>query len=143
VSDRISFEVRGLPVPQGNLRAFVHGGVARISSKSPGPLAAWRHAIAAAAQPFAPPALWEGPLAVQFTFRLPQPKSRSGFAGRGKDRHVVLVYPDRRPDLDKLVRAAFDALTNVVWKDDCQVVDLTARKEYGTPGLDVYVNRIA
>jgi Holliday junction resolvase RusA-like endonuclease len=139
----LTFTVRGLPVPQGNLRAFVHGGVARISSKSPGPLAAWRHAIAAAAQPVAPPTLWEGPLSVRLEFKLPQPKSKSGFVGRGKERHAVLVWPDTRPDLDKLVRSAFDALTNVVWKDDSQVVELEAKKEYGTPGLTAYVRQLA
>ena len=35
-----------------------------------------------------------------------------------------------KPDVDKLARAALDALTGVLWADDSQVVSLHAQKEY-------------
>jgi Holliday junction resolvase RusA-like endonuclease len=38
-----------------------------------------------------------------------------------------------RPDCDKVLRAATDAMTGVIWEDDAQVVAVTARKYYGTP----------
>lgn len=34
------------------------------------------------------------------------------------------------PDLDNLVKAVKDALNNVVWVDDCQVVSLNAHKMF-------------
>jgi crossover junction endodeoxyribonuclease RusA len=44
--------------------------------------------------------------------------------------------PSVAPDLDKLVRAVLDGLTAIAYRDDGQVVRLTAAKQYGiNPGL--------
>lgn len=37
------------------------------------------------------------------------------------------------PDVDKLLRACFDALSGVVWKDDAQVTDVVGRKRFAVP----------
>jgi hypothetical protein len=42
-------------------------------------------------------------------------------------------HADMAPDVDKLLRAALDALTGVVWKDDSQVTDVIGRKRYAVP----------
>ena len=39
--------------------------------------------------------------------------------------------PSVRPDIDKLLRAVMDALTNVAYQDDSQVVSVTSTKVYG------------
>lgn len=39
--------------------------------------------------------------------------------------------PSVRPDIDKLLRAVLDALTNVAYQDDSQVVAVTTAKVYG------------
>lgn len=58
------------------------------------------------------------------------PKWRRVLAALGKLWHVG------RPDIDNIVKVAFDGLNEVVWKDDAQVCWLIARKFYGeTPGL--------
>ncbi len=49
----------------------------------------------------------------------------------------------RRPDLDKLCRACLDSLTGIVWRDDAQVVRLEASKDYGAPGVMIWVEPIA
>lgn len=41
------------------------------------------------------------------------------------------VAPTVRPDLDKLLRAVLDALTNVAYQDDAQVVSVVTSKQYG------------
>ena len=42
--------------------------------------------------------------------------------------------PHRVPDLDKLIRSTFDALTTAnVWEDDARVVAVEALKVYATP----------
>lgn len=41
------------------------------------------------------------------------------------------IRPTVKPDLDKLLRCACDALTGVVYVDDCQVVNINAWKYYG------------
>lgn len=56
---------------------------------------------------------------VALTFWLPRPKS------------VKRQYATSTYDLDKLTRAVLDSVTKAgIWRDDSDVVDLTARKTY-------------
>lgn len=130
----LRFAVDGIPVPQGSTRAFVIKGTTRAivtqggSKQRRDDLGTWRQAIAARArQAGAVPML--GPLTVVLTFGLLRPKSRPKRE----------TEPDRRPDLDKLVRAALDALTGVAFVDDAQIVRCVAEKRYEAsfPGLTV------
>jgi hypothetical protein len=71
----------------------------------------------------------------------------AGHYGTGRNAHLVKDHAPARPitapggmgagemapDVDKLVRAALDALTGVVWKDDVQVTDIIGRKRYAVP----------
>ena len=139
--EKIRFEVRGLPVPQGSARGFVVGHHAVITSDNKS-LAAWRRLVADVAQPHAPPELWDGPVSVSLEFWLPQPLSRPNTIGRGKKKRALRIWPDRKPDLDKLVRSVIDSLTNIVYRDDSQVVRIYAVKDYGPPGVDVQVERV-
>lgn len=46
------------------------------------------------------------------------------------------VNPTTRPDLDNYIKAVFDALNDLVWKDDGAVVNLQASKRYSeNPGI--------
>jgi|HubBroStandDraft_3_1064219.scaffolds.fasta_scaffold437515_2 crossover junction endodeoxyribonuclease RusA len=146
--ESISFEVRGLPVPQGSSRGFYikgRGPKARghvsITSSSKG-LPAWRRIIADVAQHHAPPSLWDGPIRVDLGFSMPKPKSLREFSGRGKHRVPIQVWATKRPDLDKLTRSVLDSLTNVFFEDDSQVVLLHATKDYGVPGVKIVVGRL-
>jgi crossover junction endodeoxyribonuclease RusA len=67
-----------------------------------------------------------GPLEVRATFVLPRPPSAP------KSRWA----PEKKPDLDKLLRALLDACTTAgAWIDDAQVVTVTASKVYATETL--------
>lgn len=140
--DPIAFEVRGEPAPQGSLRARAVGKFAKAYHQSNPTLQAWRTAVASAAQPHAPADLWDGPVAIRLDFAVLRPASVPTHRGRGSARHPVRSWPARAPDLDKYVRAVLDALTQVVWKDDGQVVEIRATKDYGTPGVRVEVRRV-
>jgi crossover junction endodeoxyribonuclease RusA len=113
--------VPGLPIPQGSMRAFVARGRAHMAHDNRDSLATWRASITQAAAH-----CWGGlppldePVNVTLDFWLHRPVSAPRYR-----RH-----PDRRPDLDKLTRAVFDALTGVVFTDDARVVWLLARKFY-------------
>lgn len=128
----ISFRVHGLPIPQGSTRAWVLHGKPVITSTAKG-LNTWRRLVADVAQNYAPSEPWEGPVGIELHFGLPKPKS----APKRKR-----VWPDKRPDLDKLTRAVLDALTYVVFADDSQVIDIRASKDYGAPGVVVEIRRI-
>jgi crossover junction endodeoxyribonuclease RusA len=129
----IAFEVRGTPVPQGSHRAFVVHGRAIVTHDNRRPLNDWRHLVRSEGQRHAPPAPWEGPVAVALQFRVNKPKDRP------KTRRT---WPDRKPDVDKLARGLIDSLTGVFFVDDAQVVALTATKDYGTPGVRVEIRRV-
>ena len=128
----IRFQVHGLPIAQGSQRSWLVNGKPVITSTAKG-LPSWRRLVADVAQRFAPAEPWEGPVGIVLDFGIPKPKSAP------KTRRV---WPDKRPDLDKLSRAVLDALTYVIFADDSQVVHLRATKDYGAPGVAVEIHRV-
>lgn len=69
-----------------------------------------------------------GPIRITLRFQLE----------RGKT--VKRSEPITRPDIDKIIRPVLDALTGIVFVDDCQVVELVARKAYDSePGVVIDV----
>jgi Holliday junction resolvase RusA-like endonuclease len=74
---------------------------------------------------------FDGPVLVRLAFYLDRPKSHFGAKGL---RPTAPDFPHKRPDLDHLQRAIFDALTQAgVWMDDSQVVTAHAAKRYCSP----------
>ena len=139
----VDVTVRGIPVPQGSLRAFVNpktGHAQIVSKQRGGALGAWRDRIATEAQAAMagrPPI--HGPVRVQAVFVFPRPASHLG-------KHGVLpsapAYKTSAPDIEKLARA-WDSLTGIVWLDDAQVVEMHASKRYGSePGLKLRVEAL-
>jgi crossover junction endodeoxyribonuclease RusA len=114
----VTFFVVGTPAPQGS-KKWVGGNRMIESSKA---LAPWRAAVAwvASQHPLTP-----GPVEVTLDFALARPRSAP------KSR----LWPDRKPDLDKLERGCLDALTAAaVIEDDARVVRLSSWKRYALPG---------
>jgi Holliday junction resolvase RusA-like endonuclease len=119
--DIVVIEVVGNPAPQGSKR-HVGDGVMIESSKHVRP---WRADIAAAAaQVMAGRPVLTGPLVVDMVFAFARPK---GHYGTGRNAGVLRPSAPGRPavypDLSKLARAAEDALTRIVWRDDALVVE--------------------
>lgn len=130
-----AFQVRGHPQTQGSKRAFVIKGTNRaIVTESGGQQHRdWRARVAGAAQDAANGApLLDGPVSLQLQFWLPKPAS-------APKRRRVWPTGARSGDVDKLSRCVLDALTGVLFRDDAQVVDLHASKDYGDPGLTCWV----
>lgn len=127
----LTITVHGEPAPQGSKR-HVGGGVMIESSKKVKP---WREAVKHAAlnlMYLTPPGTVrepvDGPLFVEIVFTVRKPTS-------APKRRVT--WPAKKPDLDKLIRSSFDALSDAgVWRDDAQVVELTAAKRYPDEGAD-------
>jgi Holliday junction resolvase RusA-like endonuclease len=136
----VRFFVSGVPVPQGSMRSFAHRRTGAIvtTHKSPQVLV-WRDLIAHEAAKHCV-TLMAGPVIVECDFFLRRPKSHFG-TGRnaGTLKASAPTHVDRAPDVDKLVRACLDALTGVVFADDCQVVDLYATKAWTVSGEGVHV----
>lgn len=132
-----SFEVVGTPAPQGSKR-HVGNGIMRESSTA---LAPWRATVAQAARLAAganPPL--DGPLALSVTFRFPMPKSRPKAV-----REEGWAWKTTAPDLDKLVRAVGDALTEAgMIRDDARLASVCAEKHeaIGWTGAQIVVREV-
>ena len=83
----------------------------------------------------------EQALSVELVFFFPRPKSH--LTSTGMLKASAPTFRAQRPDVDKLTRAVLDALTGIVYVDDCQVVSLLAQKEWGTsPGVHVIIESL-
>lgn len=127
----LTFTVYGIAQQMGSKRAFVPKGWTRpIITDSNRNLKTWQTLVAEVAQcairdlpPQERRLLLDG-VRLTVAFYFPRPKSL------GKRVTVHL----KAPDLDKAVRALGDALSQIVFRDDVQVVDLIAMKRYAPAG---------
>ena len=124
----IEFTVPGLAAPQGSKRAVRLRNGRTVLLESSARVRPYRAVFALAARQAwtEPPAM--GVVAVELLFRFLRPKSH--YTSTGALRLSAPRAPGR-PDLDKLCRAALDAMTGVVYADDSQVAILSACKEWG------------
>lgn len=144
MTEEVTFQVRGTPVAQGSVRAFVRGNRAVVVAK-PGPLADWRHAIASEARrAMTDLPAFDGPVRVHAWFVMARPPSHYRADGVRLTSNAPR-YP--RLDVDKLARALLDGLTGVVFDDDSQVVRLVAQKAWdddgqGWQGVEITVRAV-
>lgn len=132
----IAFEVFGVAEPKGSARVFMPKGsrFPVVTSDNPN-LKGWEHTIRGELQRVMAEtddrtlaAIFLAPVAVGLRFHLPRPKSKK-----------KAKYPTTKPDVDKLARAAIDALSGVAFKDDNQVVAVQARKVYAEGAAKVEI----
>jgi Holliday junction resolvase RusA-like endonuclease len=131
----VEFTVYGTPAPKGSKSAFAirKGGVLTgrtvLTERSSGAQREWTQRVREVIQGrSAGYPLIEGPLHVELRFSVPKPKSA----------RKSVVWPAKRPDLDKLSRLLLDAMTGCFYVDDSQVCSMIVTKHYGIrPGVDV------
>ncbi len=101
-----SFDVVGLPAPQGSKTRMPNGALLEGGSKTGRENhRSWRQAVTWAARRVALGPPLNGPVAVAIRFRFPLPQSRPAAVRRaGIGWHRV------KPDKDKLARSVFDGL---------------------------------
>lgn len=143
---QIKFFVHGIPQPGGSKRAFVIGGKARITDAN-AKAKPWKQQVSAVASVcMTGKPLMEGPLRLEMTFYFQRPKHHYR---TGRHAHLlkesIPMHHTVRPDATKLIRAAEDALTGIVWRDDSQVAEQYCEKLYvsdGHPGMHITVSQI-
>ena len=122
------FNICGVtPAPQGSKRHVGNGRMVEASAK----VKPWRYAVSQAALELKE-AMTDRPVFIQITFLFTRPKAH--FNSKGQLKPIAPLYKSTKPDLDKLVRSTLDALTNVLIKDDSQVVNLICCKQYANEG---------
>jgi Holliday junction resolvase RusA-like endonuclease len=135
--DALTFSISGTPIAKGRPRATLRGGFARLYT--PAETKKYESAVkrfAALAMRGRKP--FEGPLSVSIRFRLGLPKSMSK-----KDQAAKLAgeaaYLGTK-DIDNLGKAVLDALNEVAWVDDVQIVRLFLTKAASSnPGVDIKI----
>ena len=132
---RVEFKVLGTPRPKGSTRSFYDPRRRRIVTLSDcATLKPWESMIRASAG-----SAWQGepaagPMVVSVTFHMPRPRSHYG-----RGRNVGKLKPSAprchtsKPDIDKLTRGLLDGMTQVIFRDDRQVMSLRAYKTYASP----------
>lgn len=133
----VTFNVPGQPQGKGRAKIVKIGGFSRMAT--PAKTVAYEGLVAHAAQEaMAGRPLLDGPCHVAITLFCQVPASWSQ-----KKRNAAIVgevLPTTKPDVDNCVKAIFDGINGVVWRDDVQAVELTVSKRYGaTPGVVVGV----
>ncbi len=73
----------------------------------------------------------EGPISATVVFRRIKPASVPR-----------RLYPHTRPDLDNYLKLLWDALNGVIFKDDAQIISVTATKIFGEAGIDVLITEL-
>lgn len=129
----IRFFVPGIPKTAGSKRSFIHPHTKRIVTVEDCKKSAdWRGDVKKfALEAMRDRELLDEALSVVFVFMLPRPSSHLGAKGI---RPSAPLYPDRKPDVLKLARAAEDAMTSIVWTDDSRIVDEHLFKRYSDSG---------
>ena len=131
----IRLDVLGLPKPQGS-KKVIHGRLIEASGQA---LKIWRRQIADACEPYLTQNIHLGPIKLEVDFYLPRPRSIP------KSQRAKPIVP---PDLDKLIRAVGDAIgqSGLIWGDDSQIVEISARKHYADdrePGAVIVINSLS
>jgi Holliday junction resolvase RusA-like endonuclease len=128
----VSLSVTGNPASQGS-HAIMYGRIVQVNSSKH---KAWRKAIVQEAIATLPDE-WQPidePCELIVNFYLPKPKT------------VDRQLPSVSPDLDKLIRAVGDSLTDSgVVTDDSRIVRISARKLYAEgikPGATIQVKTL-
>jgi Holliday junction resolvase RusA-like endonuclease len=133
----VTFTVPGQPQGKGRAKIVKIGGFSRMAT--PAKTVAYEGLVAhaaAVAMEGRPPI--EGPCQVVIGLFCQVPTSWSQ-----KKRAAALaceIFPTTKPDADNCVKAIFDGMNGVVWRDDVQAVDLKVVKQYSvTPSVMVDV----
>ncbi len=121
------------------MKAFVAGRRAMITSDNT-KLQPWRNRVSQVADEAMgrTATILTGPVEIWAEFRMPRPASSP---------KRTETLPDKTPDLDKLTRGLFDALTGIIWDDDKRVVRMHISERYTNrdgeqPGVSVKVEAI-
>lgn len=119
---QIVINVKGLPIAQPRHRAACRGGFPKLYIPKDHAVHEWKNAVMHAAAKVTDVTI-EGAIKVDCLFVFPSPKSKKSQTGN---------YKFSKPDIDNLLKAVFDALTDGgVWGDDSQVVEIHSAKMYG------------
>jgi len=129
MGNTLTFTVPGAPVPKARPRVTRHGTYTPAKTKDYEAKVAILAKKAMLEQGFK---LTRDAVELRIDFYLPRPQSHYG---TGRNKAIIKdqykdIYHITKPDLDNLIKSIKDALNKIAWKDDSQVMDIRATKDY-------------
>ena len=139
MEDSISFTIAGNPISKGSLTRMPNGAMLPSgSANSRRRFGEWRTDVKnAAISAMADREPSERAIRLLVEFSLPYPTSSV------RKYQLGWLPCIKKPDIDKLLRGLMDPMTKVVWRDDSQVIYVTANKVYawqGIPGARITID---
>lgn len=133
----VEFTIPGTPVGKGRPKFARRGNF--VKAYTPEKTASYENLVKLYAnQAMAGKPLIEEPVGVVINIVVGVPESWS----KKKKVECLLgkIKPTSKPDIDNVIKGIFDAMNEIVWKDDKQVVMLQVNKKYGeTPHAWVFI----
>lgn len=123
----IAFVIPGTPVGKGRPK-FARRG-AFVTTYTPEKTASYENLVKVKAEEaMRGRTIIDGAVAVQICLFVTPPASWSLKKQRAALEHVTM--PTSKPDVDNVIKGVFDAMNEIVFRDDKQVVDLSVQKRY-------------
>ena len=123
----IIFTIPGTPVGKGRPR-FARRG-AFVTTYTPEKTASYENLVKVKAEEaMVGRELIAGAVAVTILLFITPPASWSNKKMLQALNHEIM--PTTKPDIDNVIKGILDAMNEIVWNDDKQVVDVTIRKRY-------------
>ena len=117
----ITFTIPGISVPKARPRATKIGN--RAIMYTPAKTKEFENYVKLVAAQYAPEELLTGPLDVGLEFNLQRPKSLP----------KKIQHHTKKPDIDNLAKSVLDALEEIIYVNDAQIISLQVTKDYGIP----------
>lgn len=142
----IKVTVPAIPIAQPRPRAVIVGSgpnakPGMISAKSKHPVNQFKATCRLTAQTAYDGPPLDGAVSLVVVFVLPRTQDLIW-----KTKAMPRQWRTKKPDLDNLVKSIKDALTGLLWRDDSQICDMTARKVVAAgdeqPHVEVIVKRL-
>lgn len=124
----VAFVIPGTPVGKGRPKFARRGNF--VSTYTPEKTASYENLVKVKAEEaMAGRQVIDGPVEVAIWLFVTPPASWS----QKKQREALAgtIFPTSKPDVDNVLKGIFDAMNEIVWKDDKQAVDVHVTKRYG------------
>lgn len=136
----VEFTVYGTPVAQGRPRAGKSRG-GKTVLYDPTKSKNFKQYVKMCASQNRPPQLLEGPLVL--IVKVYKPTLKSFSKKKTQEAEEGLLRPITKPDLDNYLKGISDALNQVIWYDDSQIVETVVSKYYSqTPRVEIQVKNL-
>ena len=137
----IKFEVPCIPVAQPRQRHSVVNGHVRNYIPKTDPVWVFKTALQLAASTVRPETILSGPIRIILDFIFPRTKSMIW-----KNKPMIRVPKDTKPDIDNLCKSVFDALNGILFIDDSQIWSCCASKYFASgneqPGVIITIEEM-